>query len=69
MNAPCKGCKDRYVTETTRCHSTCERYKEWLELSSKAKAEKDKLLNTTTIGSARQWSHNALRIHKRKEGK
>ena len=24
--SPCNGCTERWVTDTTRCHATCERY-------------------------------------------
>lgn len=30
---PCKGCKDRWVTETSICHIYCDRYKEWYEIN------------------------------------
>lgn len=26
---PCKGCTERYVIDGRRCHSDCERYKNW----------------------------------------
>lgn len=26
MQFPCKDCGDRFVTETTTCHKTCEKY-------------------------------------------
>lgn len=29
--APCKGCKDRKFINNTTCHSTCEKYKKWVE--------------------------------------
>lgn len=25
-NAPCYGCKDRWIDGTTSCHSSCEKY-------------------------------------------
>ena len=31
-NPPCgKNCPDRYVTEHSNCHSTCEKYLKWQE--------------------------------------
>lgn len=29
MKCPCKGCTDRWVSETSRCHAFCDKYKEW----------------------------------------
>ena len=34
MICPCKGCTKRWVNDTTRCHSSCEEYKEWSELNN-----------------------------------
>ena len=34
--SPCQGCKDRWVNETGRCHTTCEKY---AEFKAKAAAE------------------------------
>lgn len=30
-NYSCKDCPDRYVTEHSNCHATCERYLKWQE--------------------------------------
>ena len=30
-NPGCKGCTERYVTEHSNCHATCERYLKWRE--------------------------------------
>ncbi len=30
-NPGCKGCTERYVTEHSNCHATCERYLKWQE--------------------------------------
>ena len=30
-NPGCKGCTERYVTEHSNCHATCERYLKWKE--------------------------------------
>ena len=27
--SPCLGCKDRWVTENDRCHSSCDKYISW----------------------------------------
>ena len=34
LMSPCRDCKDRWINETGRCHSTCERY---IEFKDKAK--------------------------------
>lgn len=42
----CRGCKDRWVSDTGRCHTTCEKYlkaqEEWLELKDKQRKEKNR---------------------------
>ena len=30
-SAPCRGCKDRWVSENGRCHTNCEKYKAFKE--------------------------------------
>lgn len=35
----CKGCTERYVTEHSNCHATCEKYLKWQE-ERKASLEK-----------------------------
>ena len=67
MIAPCKDCTDRFVTETSRCHDTCTKYKEFLEYTNAIKMERQRINNTSTISSAKQWTHNALSVHVRKE--
>lgn len=37
---PCLGCKDRWINENGRCHSSCDKYKEFLE----AHASKSRLI-------------------------
>ena len=37
MECPCKGCTTRWVTDTSRCHAHCDRYKEWSELTKRQK--------------------------------
>lgn len=32
---PCQGCKDRWVTSESRCHSTCTLYKDWKDRINK----------------------------------
>ena len=46
MVCPCKNCKDRWVTDTSRCHSTCPKYAEW-------KAYVDTLNHRSTAVKAR----------------
>lgn len=29
MKCPCKDCRDRWVTDSNRCHSSCNAYAEW----------------------------------------
>lgn len=29
MICPCKDCTTRWVSNTTRCHSSCKRYQDW----------------------------------------
>lgn len=33
MTCPCKGCTKRWVSETSRCHSSCVEYKDWYKLN------------------------------------
>lgn len=37
MNCPCKGCTKRWVSETSRCHSSCNEYKEWFRINRQQK--------------------------------
>lgn len=37
----CKGCTERWVTATARCHSTCERYNLLKEVRQKALKVRD----------------------------
>lgn len=37
MKCPCKGCTRRWVSETSRCHSSCKEYKEWAEFTKQQK--------------------------------
>ena len=41
-NPGCKGCTDRYVTEHSNCHATCEKYLKWQEERQKVLIEKHK---------------------------
>ena len=40
----CKGCTERYVTEHSNCHATCEKYLKWQE---ERKASLEKKAQTT----------------------
>lgn len=33
MTCPCKDCTKRWVSSTSRCHATCQEYKDWCELN------------------------------------
>lgn len=39
VKAPCKDCKERWVNDKTSCHVTCERYKEWKNITFKERKE------------------------------
>ena len=41
-NPGCKGCTDRYVTEHSNCHATCEKYLKWQEERQRILIEKHK---------------------------
>ena len=41
-NPGCKGCTERYVTEHSNCHATCEKYLKWQEERQKVLIEKHK---------------------------
>lgn len=31
MKCPCRGCTERWVSKTSRCHASCKKYKDWVE--------------------------------------
>ena len=37
MTCPCKGCTKRWISETSRCHSSCKEYKEWSDFNKQQK--------------------------------
>lgn len=39
---PCRNCEDRWVSKTTTCHATCERYIEYCRLNELWKQEMEK---------------------------
>ena len=41
-NPGCKGCTERYVTEHSNCHATCEKYLKWQEERQRVLIEKHK---------------------------
>lgn len=50
MTCPCKDCTKRWISGTSRCHSSCKEYKDWSnfnkqqnELLAKHKANKQSI--------------------------
>lgn len=37
MTCPCKGCTKRWVSGTSRCHSSCKEYKDWSDFNKQQK--------------------------------
>lgn len=54
MKCPCKDCKDRWVSSTSRCHAECDRYKEWHQkMQDKNRAHTKHKMDEDAIASIR----------------
>ena len=76
MNAGCKGCTERCVTEDYNCHSHCEKYKEWkAEQDENRKREQMRVsIDAITIENVfrtKCWlgENKFLRKHYRRQGR
>ena len=59
-NAPCRDCKDRWITENDRCHSHCERYISW-------KNAYTKLVSDVNSAKSRETYNVVSALHSNRE--
>lgn len=64
--SPCYKCQDRWVSETSRCHMECKKYKEWrkeMDCENKIAAEKKEQLNDLFTVKSNSIKKNAKKKH------
>lgn len=64
MYVPCKDCIDRKVG----CHSTCENYKKFQEISEHIKTQRNKEKETRTLKEAKTPSRRVMSKFRKKKG-